>query len=167
MESCTRSANNLFRAVLKCMSMTIRNQNQQSVCPNLSVRITTRDTHMLMDINVSQFPRRMKTNSKYLTEYIGAKTRNIFLLGKMVPSAIQNGHAQDIFITTVNVSRGKLVETTIMKLQKETNACPLICVIPYLCFRLIKMLIISSAFPSVNAWKITDTYSPMETIKNV
>ena len=144
-----------------------QNQKKQFVCPRLSARIITIDMCMLRLINVSQFPRRMRTSLTSPTECTRAKTASIFLLEKTAPGVIQSKSAPDMLIIMVNVICETLVKSIIMKLQKETNVYFPGCAMAGLCFRLIKTLTTNSAFPSINAWKRTDTYSTMGTMIGV
>ena len=91
------------------------------MCHHLSARIIIRDTHTLGQKLVSQFPQKMRASSLSPMEPTCAKTTSIFLLKKMALGAIQSKSVQDILIF-MNVLRGKLVTTTIMKHRKETSA---------------------------------------------
>lgn len=121
---------------------------------------------MLRLINVSQFPRRMRTSLTSPTECTRAKTASIFLLEKTAPGVIQSKSAPDMLIM-VNVICETLVKSIIMKLQKETNVYFPGCAMAGLCFRLIKTLTTNSAFHPVSVWKKTDTYSTMGTMIGV
>ena len=61
---------------------------KETIC--VSARVATKDMRMLRLTNVSQLPRRMRTNSISLTERTNAKTTSIFSLEKTAQSATQS-----------------------------------------------------------------------------
>ena len=128
----------------------IQNQKRQFVCPRLSAIITTRDMHILMCKNVSQFPRRTRASSISSMGCTRAKKTLIFLLEKMIPSATQSKHAQDMLNMMVNVSHEKVATFTFTKAAKETNVCPNILVVLGPCFCSSKTRTTCSAFLSTN-----------------
>ena len=120
MKSCTRSAEDKAGAIKKEDTIIkIQNQKKQFVCLYLPARITMRDTHISMYENASRFPRKTRASSISPMECTRAKTIRIFLSEKTAPGVIRYKNAQVTPIIMANVSRGKLVKTTIMNHQEE------------------------------------------------
>ena len=101
--------------------MTIKNHNTQSVYQHLSAIITIMDICMPKPKNVFQSPRRTRASSISSMGCTRAKKTLIFLLEKMIPSATQSKHAQDMLNMMVNVSHEKVATFTFTKAAKETN----------------------------------------------
>ena len=123
MESCTRSANNTIRVVLECMNMTTRNQDRQSVCPNLSVRITTRDTHTTGYTNVSRSLRQTRASFTWKETATCATRLRTCLSKGTLSGATPKKPALDMFTGISSVLSEKTVRSTITKTNSETKVC--------------------------------------------